>query len=75
MTLVDAVAATVSAGEAKRLAGNPAVAEVTPDLPIPVASSSPVAKPVKAPAGGSGGSSPRASAARRQAAAERLPDQ
>jgi len=43
ITLINAVAATVSPGEAKRLAGNPAVAEVTPDLPIPVASSAPPA--------------------------------
>jgi hypothetical protein len=51
MSLVDAVAATVSAGEAKRLAANPAVSEVTPDLPIPVASSAPVFKPAKSAAG------------------------
>jgi hypothetical protein len=51
MSLVDAVAATVSAGEAKRLAGNPAVSEVTPDLPIPVTSSAPVFKPAKGAAG------------------------
>src|SRR5262249_32162988 len=36
ISLVNAVAATVSAGEAKRLAGNPAVAQVTRDLPVPV---------------------------------------
>jgi subtilisin family serine protease len=47
ITLVNAVAATVSPGEAKRLAGNPAVAEVTKDLPIPVASSLPTIRPAK----------------------------
>ncbi|HWF82973.1 MAG TPA: S8 family serine peptidase [Streptosporangiaceae bacterium] len=56
ISLVNAVAATVSPGEAKRLAGNPAVAEVTPDLPIPVVSSVPKLKPgmaiAKAPAAG-----------------------
>jgi hypothetical protein len=36
ISLVNAIAATVSRGEARRLAGNPAVAQVTPDLPIPV---------------------------------------
>jgi len=44
-SLINAVAATVSAGEAKYLAGNPAVSEVVPDLPIPVADNSPVAVP------------------------------
>ncbi len=51
ISLVNAVAATVSAGEAKRLAGNPAVAEVTADLPIPVLPSMPTFKP-RAPAAG-----------------------
>src|SRR3984957_11556778 len=53
ISLVNAVAATVSAGEAKRLATNPAVARVVTDLPIPVASSAPF-KPAKsgAPAAG-----------------------
>jgi hypothetical protein len=38
-SLINAVSATVSAGEAKYLAGNPAVSEVVPDLPIPLQSS------------------------------------
>jgi len=37
LTLIDAVTATVSRGEASRLAANPAVARVYQDLPIPVA--------------------------------------
>src|SRR5579859_4412146 len=36
ISLVNAVAATVSAGTAKLIAANPAVAEVVSDLPIPV---------------------------------------
>jgi hypothetical protein len=43
-SLINALSATVSPGEAKYLAGNPAVSEVVPDRPIPVANSlSPVA--------------------------------
>jgi subtilisin family serine protease len=41
-SLVNAIAATVSAGEAKYLAANPAVQEVIADLPIPVAGYTPV---------------------------------
>jgi hypothetical protein len=37
ISVVNAVAATVSSGTARLLAANPAVAEVIPDLPIPVA--------------------------------------
>jgi hypothetical protein len=42
-SLINAVSATVSPGEASYLAANPAVGEVVPDLPIPVAGNSPVA--------------------------------
>jgi len=48
ISLVNAVAATVSPGEAKRLAGDPAVSEVVADLPVPVATGSPVAEAAKA---------------------------
>jgi len=45
-SLINAVSATVSPDEAKYLAGNPAVSEVVPDLPIPLQSSdSPVTVP------------------------------
>jgi hypothetical protein len=39
--LIDALSATVSPGEAKRLAANPAVAQVVKDEPIPLVSSLP----------------------------------
>jgi hypothetical protein len=48
ISLVNAVAATVSSGEAKRLATDPSVAEVVPDLAIPVATGSPISKAIKA---------------------------
>jgi len=48
ISLVNAVAATVSSGEARHLASDPAVAEVVPDLPIPVLGSSPTAEAIKA---------------------------
>jgi hypothetical protein len=41
-SLINAVAATVSAGEAAYLAANPAVSEVVPDRPIPIEGGSPV---------------------------------
>jgi hypothetical protein len=53
-SLINAVSATVSAGEAKYLAGNPAVSEVVPDLPIPVAGSTSPVKVAHAPAKAAG---------------------
>jgi hypothetical protein len=50
ISLVNAVAATVSPGAARVLAANPAVEEMVPDLPIPVATSLSV-RPAKAAAG------------------------
>ncbi len=47
ISLVNAVAATVSPGAAKVIAANPAVAEVVQDLPIPV-SAAPTVRPAKA---------------------------
>jgi hypothetical protein len=47
ISLVNAVAATVSPGTARLLAANSAVAQVIPDLPIPVATS-PAVRPAKA---------------------------
>jgi subtilisin family serine protease len=54
-SLVNAVAATVSAGEARYLAANPVVREVVPDLPIPIAGDSPL---TIAPAGPTAGLKP-----------------
>ncbi|HMD91108.1 MAG TPA: hypothetical protein VKG80_00550, partial [Trebonia sp.] len=50
ISLVNAVAATVSPAAAQQLAANPAVAEVVPDRPIPVAAPTAV-QPGKAAAG------------------------
>jgi peptidase inhibitor I9 len=43
--IINALSATVSPGEAQRLAANPAVAEVVKDEPIPLSTSEPVSRP------------------------------
>ncbi len=53
ISLVNAVAATVSAGEARRLAANPAVAQVVPDEPIPLVGGLPKVPAATTPAAGS----------------------
>lgn len=44
LSVIDAVSATVSSGEARRLKADPAVSEVVKDEPIPVAHTAPVAQ-------------------------------
>jgi hypothetical protein len=46
LDLVNAIVATVSAGEAKRLADNPAIAEIVADEPIRMADPSPPPRPL-----------------------------
>jgi hypothetical protein len=54
-SVINGIAATVSPGEAQRLAANPAVASVVKDQPIPVADSTPtIPKAGTGPSGSSG---------------------